>query len=182
MRARALLLGMVLVTGALAGCIGGDEEASPDGADGEAVEPGSSNGTANASANVSQPETRTTWETSTEEGTVTGASAPGVGAVTVQPASDNTAIEFTAADGIQELYLNLTTEGAELSMSIDSPSCEPGGFQAGCETADTSGGEASYHNASAEAGTWTVAVFAQDPVVAQASFTLEIAQAVETTG
>lgn len=161
----------------MAGCIGGEDTPSETNASGQDVEPTSANETSTPNATDTEP--RTTWTNQTREGVVTGIFVPVTGtAINVPLASENTLIEFTAEDGTEDLYLNLTSEGGEISMGIDSPDCDAGPERAGCQFVTTSDGEASYHEPNPTAGTWELTFFSGEPVSVEVGWELEIAQAV----
>lgn len=178
MRPRALVLGLIVLTAGLTGCIGSDG-GEGDGSGDDPIEPGS---TPDGDENETTPATtERAWERETFNGTVTGFNVPGVGSGNVAPASENMQVTFQASSGIDVLYLNLTAEGGELRMNIADPDCQPGAFSTCEEQVETSGGEASYANETATSGEWNVRIFSNDPVAVQVSYTLSVVQGVNAT-
>lgn len=156
-----------------AGCLGMGEE-EPTDAETNAQDPPEpqdepeTNETGNATL-------QRTWTRDTYEGSVTGTGVPF--GLTVVPLSENNNVNFQAEEGIQVLYLNLTTEGGELQMAVGGPGCEA---NAGCEeSVTTSDGEAQYANETPAPGEWSVRMFPADPVAHSVSYTLEVTQGVE---
>ncbi len=173
MYGRAFTLGLLLVTAAFAGCIGSD---------GDGVEPADVDGEdADVDDEQLPQQNVTSWQNATVEGTVTGANVGG-NALTAHDQSENTVVEFTAEPGVQQVFLNVTTDGSEIMLSINAPDCEPGDTQAGCESLSTSGGEASYLNETPQEGTWQITVFPDEPALVDATFQIDILQAVELPG
>jgi hypothetical protein len=166
----------MLLTGALAGCIGGDGEAAgPDQADAPEDE---GNATAPANASGEAPAS-TTWQVQNETGTVTGVSVPVTGTAINEPTtSENTFIEFTVGEEAQTVRLNLTVDGGELTMGIDDADCDTGPETSGCDFVTTEDGQATYEATDPPAGDWSVSIFAGEPAVVQADFELTIAQQV----
>lgn len=175
-----MLLSILVVSGALVGCIGGEDAPPEANTSDEDVEPASADETTNETTNDTTP---SIVRSQTEEGTVTGVFVPVTGsAVNVPPASENTYVEFTTEDATEELRLNLTSEGGEISVGIDGPDCDAGPETAGCEFMTTSNGEASYSEQDPASGTWGLTFFAAEPVVVGADYELEIVQVLSAPG
>lgn len=119
------------------------------------------------------------WQTETFEGTIVGASIPGVGSTAPSPPSEGQSFSFQADQDIEILYVNLTTEGGELAMYVAEPGC---GFNEGCEEIiDSEDGEAQYFNETPDSGEWHVRFFPQDIVTTGVDYTAEVAQGINVT-
>lgn len=166
---RALLLSALLLT---AGCLGfGDDE--------EDLDADSADEDLEAADDEDETQTgelqnETVWETETYEGTVTGTFflAPA-------PPSDGQSFQFQAKDSIQTLYINLTTEGGDLTMHVADPDCSVNG---GCEEqVETEGGEGQFTSQAPASGEWNVRFFPTDTVTTGVDYTADVAQGLEVT-
>lgn len=168
MRWHALLLGLLVLTSGCLG-IGSDETEETD----EDIDAQDTNET-ETEDEVDAVNT-TEWSSETYEGSISGTSffAPA-------PPSEGQSFSFSTESGIETLFINLTTEGGDLSVYVAYPGCEVNG---GCEeTFETSDGEGQYVNESAEAGEWNVRFFPVDPVANDVSYTAEVAQGILVEG
>lgn len=168
MKGRALLLVALMAT---AGCLGIGNEDTEDPE--EDIDPQDVNET-DTEDDVEEVN-QTEWSTETYEGSITGASF-----FTPTPPSEGQSFSFSTETGIETLFINVTTEGGDLSVYVAYPGCEVNG---GCEeTFETSSGEGQYANESAEPGEWNVRFFPSDPVANDVAYTAEVAQNVLVEG
>lgn len=171
MRTKAILAGLIVLTAGLAGCIGSDGDES-DTSTNDPIEPGSvpeDDGNETADEPVER-----SWTSETLEGSITGVALPGVGSF----AQGDVAQSFTAPEGVDELYLNLTADSVQ--MTIGGPDCDiSGDFVPPC--AETVGGGDSYHNETPASGEWQLEFQPDGPVAQEASYTVDVVQAVNAT-
>lgn len=175
MSARAWLLGLLVLSAGLAGCIGDGE--------GEETETSASDDPIDADANetdggADEADASRTWTNETFEGQISGFN------ILVLSGTNGDAMQtFTAETGIDVLFLNLTAEGGAVDMTIGDPDCDVSGNQIPpcAETTSTSGGEASYVNETPTSGEWQVRLAVGDPVGAQVSYTLNAVQGINAT-
>ena len=166
MRWQALLLAAMVLT---TGCIGmGGDDADQD------VDAQSNDDTRTEDEELNEtdePQTRTEWSTETYEGSITGTTffAP-------EQTSDGQSFSFTVENGTQQLFINLTSDGGELTMYVAGPDCSA---NEECEEqVETESGEAQYAAEEPGAGEWNVRFFPQDPVASDVSYTADVAQGV----
>lgn len=170
MKGRALLLGLLVLA---SGCLGiGSDEAEESDEDIDAQDTNETD----TQEDVEEVN-RTEWSTETYEGSISGTSffAP-------SPPSEGQSFSFSAESGIQTLFINVTTEGGDLTMYVADPDCQPGPDTTCEETVETSSGEGQYVNESAEPGEWNVRFFPSDPVANDVAYTAEVAQGILVEG
>lgn len=172
---RSILVGLLLLTAGLAGCIGSDEPADATETPSDQAsedDPASSNGTTDGPV-------QRTWTNETFEGQISGISAGGMSAT-----QGDGMQTFTAEQGIEVLFLNLTAEGGAVEMTVGGPDCDVSGnaIPSCAETTSTSSGEASYTNETPVEGEWQVRLSVGDPAGAQVSYTLEVLQGIVAAG
>ncbi len=155
MRTATLLLAPLLVTAALAGCLGDD---GPN-----AGLPGNDDGDA----------PRTEWQYSTGSGTVTGAGTP-AGSL----ASGENAAAWTVPENARVMHINLTVEsqtvlGAEISYQLG-PACETDPTISCSHTGTTEDGQATITIQDPAPGGWEIYVFLENDA-GEADWSIEIA-------
>lgn len=171
---RAWILGLVLVTAGLAGCLGGDDEGDPadPAAEDDPLEDDNETEQEGEPEDVG-PNVTTTWFNSS----VQGQSLPGTGPFCVS-ACDNS-MTFQVPNGTTGLLVELAWEAdASMMLDVDVPSeeCqpEPGGD---CPPEQTSGGEGLLEvrltdESQIPAGEWSASVWAEDSPSEAVAFTL----------
>ncbi|PSG97337.1 hypothetical protein BRD56_06670 [Thermoplasmatales archaeon SW_10_69_26] len=167
MRWQALLLAAMVLT---TGCIGMGDDADQD-VDSQTNDDTPSEDEQLNDTETDEPQTRTEWSTETYEGSITGTTV-----FTPEQTSDGQSFSFTVENGTQQLFINLTTDGGELTMYVAGPDCSANDD---CEEqVETESGEAQYAAEAPGAGEWNVRFFPQDPVASDVSYTADVAQGV----
>lgn len=169
---RSTILAALLLAGGFAGCIGDDGSSDQAGNDPASVDE------TDPENDTEEAELERTWTNETFEGQITG-----VNAMAASTTNGDTMQTFTAATGIDVVYLNLTAEGGAVEMTIGGPGCDVSGNQipACAETVSTSGGEASYVNETPAEGEWQLRFSVGDPAGAEVSYTVDVVQGVDAT-
>ncbi len=173
MRTHALLLGLIVLTAGLAGCIGSGDDGG-DGSGDDPIEPSNTTDPGDGTGEDAAPATRS-WTNETIEGSVDGVSAPGVASFSTGDVSQS----FTAPSGVDVLYLNLTADSVQ--MTIGGPDCDIGGNTVPPCAETISGGE-TYRNETPSSGEWQLEFQPSGPVAQGASYTVDVVQGVLAAG
>lgn len=175
MRRTALVVALA-VTLALAGCLGG-------GGDGGSADT-SSNDQFGSSASSDSADNETAsnatddgpdflWNTTTRQGSVTGADLVVV-SFTTQESQQN----WTVREGTRNLTLNVSAQSGEVTMRIAPPGCENTAQSSCTKSVSTQNGEATWSTEDPETGQWDAVFFRDTPGYGEVQYELTIAKLV----
>lgn len=139
---------------ALAGCLGGGDDA-----DAASTDPGSTDQQDPAGENdTAEDETEDVpalvWNRTTREGSVTGGNVGGLAFTT-----DDSEQNFTVVDGTRNLTLNVSTESNEVTMRVAPPGCDNSAGSSCTTTVTTEDGEARWATDDPDPGQWSTVFF-----------------------
>jgi hypothetical protein len=175
-----LLVSGLLLAAALAGCSGDDGKSDTSFSTSTqtnvgnatfsgsvSVGPGGGNASASVNGTQGNASTQASWTYDNRTGSISGTGVPVAG----QPIEKEES--FTVGDNVSTVYVNVTSEGGELTLSLREPGCEDSEC---AEEAQTASGVASMQVATPSAGQWILVLTLEGSGPVSADYELQIAQ------
>lgn len=175
-----LIVSGLLLAAALAGCSGDDGKSDTSFSTSTETNVGNTTlsgsvsfgpGGGNASAGVNGTEgnasTQMSWSYDNRTGSISGTGVP------VAASSFEEEETFTVGDNVSTLYVNVTSEGGELTLSLREPGCED---DTCAQEAQTVSGAASLQAMAPPSGEWLAVLTLEGTGPVSADYELQIAQ------